>query len=93
MGLSRIHEQGYVHRDVSAKNIFIKKINDGFTIPQIGDFGLVRHSDMKTTQRTMNDTFSICYAAPEQMKEVPDKPTPLFDSWAAAVILYEMLAG
>jgi hypothetical protein len=41
----------------------------------------------------MNDTFSICYAAPEQMKEVPDKPTPLFDSWAAAVILYEMLAG
>jgi serine/threonine protein kinase len=68
-------------------------MNNGFIIPQIGDFGLVRRSDMNTTSRTMSDIFSVHYAAPEQMKEVPDRPTPLFDSWAAAIILYEMLAG
>jgi serine/threonine protein kinase len=78
---------------MSAKNIFIKRINDNFSIPKIGDFGLVKYSEMKTTKMTMNDFFSVHYAAPEQMKDIPDKPTPLFDSWAAAVILYEMLSG
>jgi serine/threonine protein kinase len=46
MGITKIHKQGYIHRDVSAKNIFIKEFNNGFIIPQIGDFGLVKHSDM-----------------------------------------------
>lgn len=41
----------------------------------------------------MNDVCSLFYAAPEQIKDEPDKPTPKFDAWAAAVIFYEMLAG
>jgi hypothetical protein len=50
---------------VSSKNIFIQKINEGFIIPKIGDFGQVRHLKMKKTESTMNDFFSIHYAAPE----------------------------
>jgi serine/threonine protein kinase len=45
----------------------------------------------------MKDFGSQNYAAPEQKMKFEEKkglkPTPLFDSWAAAIILFEMITG
>ncbi len=60
-------------------------------IPIIGDFGVARFTGEKTTDLTNNNYITIQYASPEQIE--CERPTELFDSWAAAVVLYEMLSG
>ncbi len=84
-----------MHRDIKPKNIFLKSVNTDKKdfIIKIGDFGLVRSSLSSTTDRTMNDVFSIHYAAPEQVKDPPDRATQLLDSWAAGIVLYQMLSN
>jgi serine/threonine protein kinase len=52
MGLVRVHKYG-VHRDLSPKNIFLKKMKNGFTIPKIGDFGLVKPKERFYSKNTM----------------------------------------
>ncbi len=93
LGLAYIHERELVHRDISPKNIFVSTLKDGRDLLIIGDFGLVRSTQAHTTQRTINDAFSLHYAAPEQVKDDPDKPTFKFDVWAIGVILHQMLDG
>lgn len=93
IGLHSIHKQGYVHRDISSKNLFLKSYGEKRDLLVIGDFGLARSEMAKITGLTIKDCFTDNYAAPEQKNANPDFPTPKFDSWAAAIILFEMLTG
>ncbi len=41
LGLDNIHNKGYIHRDFSPKNLYLKKKSkNGELIVLIGDFGL-----------------------------------------------------
>lgn len=42
LGLDSIHKQGFVHRDISTKNLFLKNFGGGSDLIIIGDFGLAR---------------------------------------------------
>jgi serine/threonine protein kinase len=66
LGLNYIHRQEFVHRDISAKNLFLKKKqhNEGYWL-LIGDFGLAKNLRDKTTKDTMNIFGTLDYCPPE----------------------------
>jgi TolB-like protein len=90
-GLGAAHRQGLVHRDVKPSNIFLTAHG-----VKLLDFGIAATSapiDLTSTRLTQPGTLlgTPLYAAPEQLRgETVDARTDLF---AAAVVLYEMLAG
>lgn len=47
-GLSYIHSKGYLHRDISLLNIFVKHYDD-VDVVKIGDFGLVKTPESSMT--------------------------------------------
>ena len=47
-GLSYIHKKGYLHRDLSLTNVFIKHYDD-VDVVKIGDFGLVKNPESTLT--------------------------------------------
>ena len=63
-GLSYIHMQGVIHRDIKPGNILLSSGEDSRVIPKIADFGL---SKMKRTDG--KETKSLCgtinFIAPE----------------------------
>lgn len=73
-----------VHCDVTPSNVFVSKTGE----IKLGDFGVAR------ARAVVGDGQSYgkpSYLAPEQIEGV--EVNPRVDLWAAAVILYEMLAG
>lgn len=65
LGILTIHKHNLVHRDLSPKNIFIKKL-DKRELLIIGDFGTAKSIAAKTTSSTLSDVFTLKYASPEQ---------------------------
>lgn len=57
-GLSYIHDKGYMHRDISPNNAFIKNY-DGIYVAKLGDFGLVKipDSSLTTTYTSVKGSF------------------------------------
>lgn len=79
-GLAYAHTQGVVHRDIKPSNLLIGA--DGAL--KIADFGLASRPGIASAHGTPG------YMAPEQMRGQADRRSDLF---AAAVVLYQMLAG
>eukprot|EP00761_Pharyngomonas_kirbyi_P014472 gb/GECH01014502.1/.p1 GENE.gb/GECH01014502.1/~~gb/GECH01014502.1/.p1 ORF type:complete len:520 (+),score=163.89 gb/GECH01014502.1/:1-1560(+) len=82
-GLSHIHENNILHRDLKTQNIFLTKDN----VVKLGDFGiskvLTSHTDVAKTM--IGTPF---YLSPEMCE---DKPYDFkSDIWALGCVLYEM---
>lgn len=75
-GLSDLHDQGVIHRDVKLDNI--KEDESG--IVKIFDFGLARFSGVNSETRGFSGTFG--YAAPELLQEHEVTFTPAVDVYA-----------
>jgi eukaryotic-like serine/threonine-protein kinase len=76
-----------VHRDVSPQNVLVGV--DG--IPRVLDFGVAKAAGRVHTTREGQIKGKIAYMAPEQLHGQPvDRRT---DVYAAAVVLWEVLAG
>ena len=76
-----------VHRDVSPQNVLVGV--DG--LPRLVDFGVAKAVDRLQTTGDGGVKGKLGYAAPEQLEGSDvDRRT---DIWAAAVVLWEMLAG
>ncbi|MCY1074293.1 protein kinase domain-containing protein [Archangium lansingense] len=87
-GLAHAHERGIVHRDLKPGNVFltregtVKLLDFGLSHLMAARVGLAPHLPMAGTP---------AYMAPEQWRgEAQDART---DTWAAGVVLYEMLTG
>lgn len=84
-GLCEVHAHGVVHRDVKPENVFLAA--DGV---RLLDFGLAKTSVAMTASDAVMGT--PLYMAPELVTGLagPDARTDLY---AAAAVMYEMLAG
>ena len=89
--LTAAHEKGVHHRDLKPENIMVQDLGHDEMLVKIIDFGIatVRDPAEEGTRQT-EIAGSVLYMAPEQLLGKPQAAT---DTYALAVIAYEMLAG
>jgi serine/threonine-protein kinase len=89
------HARGILHRDLKPENIFLAREPNGEVTPKLIDFGLAfMQSDASAPRMTHTGMVmgTAHYMSPEQARG--DRAIDgRADVWAAAVVLYEMLAG
>lgn len=88
-GLSFLHENNIIHRDLKAENILMSR-EDGVWTPKITDFGLSREVNNSTNITNSAVGISYAYAAPEQI--LNQKIYRNVDIWAVGVIIYRIIA-
>ena len=86
-GLSHIHAQGFIHRDVKPSNIYLT--NEGNTI--LLDFGAARQALQEKSQ-SMTSILTPGYAPWEQYHRKGNQG-PWTDIYSCAAVLYQMLTG
>ena len=96
-GLHNAHQQGIIHRDVSADNLFLARTGSGQEITKVIDFGIARPNPEGSQPLTQVDTFlgKTEYASPEQCGSLKDGETidHRTDIYSLGITLYFMLAG
>ena len=89
-GLERIHQSGFVHRDIKPKNIYLR--DDGR--PVLLDFGSARQA-LGVETRTLTTLVSPGYAPFEQYNATrdSDKQGPWTDIYALGATIYRGMSG
>lgn len=92
MALSFLHQQGYIHRDISPDNLMLTKAFDGKPLVKLIDLGLTKRLGA-SGELTTEGAFlgKVRYSAPEQFNNrVLDARSDLY---SFGVMLYELLTG
>jgi serine/threonine-protein kinase len=87
---SYVHSNNILHRDISPKNILLKKYDD-VVVVKIADFGLVKVVDSDLT--SVNTNFKGYFNDPSLVVEGFDKYDVLHETYALTRILYFVLTG
>ncbi|KAI1723770.1 protein kinase domain-containing protein [Ditylenchus destructor] len=86
-GLSFMHENGIMHRDITASNVLISRIKDGRLFVKLSDFGLTKRAPDKAAYGTCLGTPG--YIAPQvRNRQAYGKEA---DIYSLGAILYFML--
>lgn len=80
-------ELGLVHRDVTPSNVYVSSSGQ----VKLGDFGVAKMLGVEGWTMAGSIKGKLGYLSPEQI--AGEAPTQHIDLWAAAVILFELLAG
>eukprot|EP01130_Rhizamoeba_saxonica_P010561 TRINITY_DN4336_c0_g2_i1.p1 TRINITY_DN4336_c0_g2~~TRINITY_DN4336_c0_g2_i1.p1 ORF type:complete len:224 (-),score=41.86 TRINITY_DN4336_c0_g2_i1:100-771(-) len=85
-GLSMLHKQKIVHRDVAARNILL---GDDF-IPMVSDFGLSRETDLQSSYNSRGlHALPIKWMAPESIRS--GEFTTQSDIWSFGITIWEII--
>ncbi|MCG8316902.1 MAG: protein kinase [Pseudomonadales bacterium] len=87
-GLKRVHEQGFIHRDIKPDNIYVR--SDGS--PVLLDFGSARQATAGSSQ-TMTSLVSPGYAPFEQYYAKGEEQGPWTDIYGLGATLYRSITG
>jgi serine/threonine-protein kinase len=90
--VSAAHAKGVLHRDLKPENIMLERPGEPEEFVRLIDFGIARleQTEGGLATRTTQFAGTTPYMAPEQMR---GKPSAASDTYAMAVVAYEMLAG
>jgi len=87
--LSYLHKNNICHRDIKPDNILYDKEKQQI---KIIDFGVSKNMKLRGRYENMlTDTGTFYYKAPEMF--AGSGYTEAVDSWAAGILLYEMITG
>ncbi len=84
--LAYAHANRLIHRDVKPENMLLS--DDGNLL--LSDFGIVTAAHSTASMKTLDNTGTVHYMSPEQIK---GKPRPASDQYALAIVAYEWLCG
>ena len=85
--LDAAHRAGVLHRDIKPSNVLLTA-HDSI---KVADFGIAKAAETRAATATGIVLGTAAYLAPERLEGQP--ATPASDQYAAAVVLYEVIAG
>ncbi len=89
--IAAAHEANVTHRDIKPENIMVQTHAEGSSRVFLIDFGIALFADLEQQCGTTTRFFGTTqYMAPEQLL---GKPVPASDTYALALVAYEMLCG
>ncbi len=95
--IQHAHQKGVIHRDVKPSNILVT-LHDGRPVPKVIDFGIVKATEHRLTEKTLFTEFTTfigtpAYMSPEQAEMSGLDIDTRSDIYSLGVLLYELLTG